>query len=237
VQGRSLQDRRTVEENPRWKSGKKMEKSLLLAAKWHRKQARKKDKEPYLGHLLGVASLVIEYGGTEEQACAALLHDAIEDQKKTMADIKVKTGSAAIARMVNECTESYKIPKGKHKNEVWAERKQWYIDHLRSKPSDSDSILVALADKVNNCEKTLRDFQEYNRNPQRLWRDFNAGDSCQKWWYEQLLEGFASKKLTGPQKRLVARFEEAVTALFGSRQIVDCDRKHQHWHELPKGAK
>jgi hypothetical protein len=226
-----------MEANPRWESGKRMATSLRLANSWHKKQARKKDSEPYLGHLLGVASLVIEYGGTEEQACAALLHDAIEDQKKTPEQIEKAVGSAAVARMVVGCTESYVIPKGKTKNEVWAERKQWYLDHLRKKPARDGSVLVALADKVNNCEKTLRDFREFRNNPTRLWRDFNAGDSCQKWWYEQLVREFKAKNLTGPQKRLVLRFEATVKELFGGRKIVPCNRNHQHWQDLKKVAK
>ena len=222
--------------DPRWESGKRMATSLRLANTWHKKQARKKDNEPYLGHLLGVAALVIEYGGSEEQACAALLHDAIEDQNKTAEQIAKATGSEEVASMVVGCTEAFLIPEGKHKDQVWAERKKWYLDFLRKKdPATDGSVLVALADKVNNCEKTLRDFHEFKQNPERLWRDFNAGDSCQQWWYRSLLKEFKRKKLKGSAGRLVLRFEEAVNELFGDREIIECDRAHQHWHQLPRG--
>jgi (p)ppGpp synthase/HD superfamily hydrolase len=59
---------------------RKFDEALAFAAELHRQQRRKGAETPYIGHLLSVAGLVLENGGTEEQAIAALLHDAIEDQ-------------------------------------------------------------------------------------------------------------------------------------------------------------
>ena len=221
-------------DKPRWESGSRMVTSLRLASTLHSTQARKKDNEPYLGHLLGVAALVIEYGGTEDQACAALLHDAIEDQDQTVGSLAAEVGDV-VAALVDGCTESYVIPEGKKKKEVWAERKHWYLDHLRN-DAHPDAVLVALADKVNNCEKTLRDFHEYGNDPVRLWAGFNAGDTCQAWWYRSLVKEFRAKNLPHPASMLVDRFHEAVEALFAGRELAACTCDHQH-HDAVGGAK
>lgn len=53
--------------------------ALHYASRLHAADMRKGTEIPYVSHLLAVCGLVLEHGGTEDEAIAALLHDAIED--------------------------------------------------------------------------------------------------------------------------------------------------------------
>ncbi len=90
----------------------RFEGALVYATRLDNGQSRKGTEIPYLAHLLAVTALVIEWGGDEEMAIAALLHDAVEDQGglETLADIRRRFGER-VAVIVDGCTDSYKIPK------------------------------------------------------------------------------------------------------------------------------
>ena len=236
------------DKEPTWVAGEILENALTLAVELHADHARKADGEPYLGHLMAVASNVIEAGGTEEQAAAALLHDAIEDRDATFELIATRVNEN-VARIVTSCSEE-NANSGLNKESTWAKRKDEYLQHLAGlDPLCDASILVALADKVNNCEKTARDIRRHLSEAGhtssaddaivQFWNKFNAGDSCQEWWYRRLIEEFEKK--IGQDNRLphnlLLRLVDAYTALFGNRQIIECGNAHQHWHDLPKGAK
>jgi (p)ppGpp synthase/HD superfamily hydrolase len=111
----------------------------------HAAQTRKVTGAPYLGHLLGVSSIVIDDGGTEDEAIAALLHDAAEDQggRDRLEEIRRKFGEA-VAKIVEDCTDSWTTPKP-----PWPERKRKYIDHART--LGPSSLRVSAADKVHNA--------------------------------------------------------------------------------------
>src|SRR5580693_9704905 len=102
--------------------------ALMYAARVHARQFRKGTTRPYIGHLLGVASIVLAHGGDEDEAIAALLHDAVEDQggKPRLLDIRQKFG-LRVAQIVEGSTDSDTLPKP-----PWLERKQAYLRHLRS---------------------------------------------------------------------------------------------------------
>ena len=109
--------------------------ALGYAARLHAKQTRKRTERPYVGHLLSVTSIVIEYGGDEEMAIAALLHDAVEDQGglPRLREIRKKFGTR-VARIVDGCTDSYTEPKP-----PWLVRKQEYVARVAGEDFNGDA--------------------------------------------------------------------------------------------------
>src|SRR5918995_2509967 len=110
----------------------------------HAAQTRKGTQAPYIGHLMGVASILLDDGGSEDEAIGALLHDAAEDHggRERLSDIRTRFGDA-VARIVEDCTDSWDTPKA-----PWAERKQAYVQHARKLAGPS--LRVSAADKVHN---------------------------------------------------------------------------------------
>ena len=121
--------------------------ALLWAEQIHRDQRRKGKAIPYISHLISVSALVWEDGGTEDQAIAALLHDAIEDAGQSHTSIAERFGSA-VADIVRDCTDTNGTPGGGEK-EPWLLRKTRYIASLEHKPEAS--LLVTAADKAHNA--------------------------------------------------------------------------------------
>lgn len=159
--------------------------AVAYAADKHATQTRKAGDIPYLGHLLSVAALVIEDGGTEKQAIAALLHDAAEDRggEATLAEIARKFG-ADVASIVEECSDTLQTPKP-----PWRGRKETYIRHLRE--ATDDAVLVSLADKLDNARAILRDFRALG---DEVWQRFSVQDPQQHlWYYRSLLEVFRQR--------------------------------------------
>jgi hypothetical protein len=191
----------------------RFESAMMFAAHAHAAHTRKGVGTPYLGHLLAVAGLVIDDGGTEEEAIAALLHDAVEDQGgETMRrQIEARFG-AAVASIVMECTDTTEKPKP-----AWLDRKKRYIDHL---PHASPSGLrVSMADKVHNVRCSLADLRDRKRDP------FNPGCKGGRegaaWYYRHLVEKFRTAKkppgsvLFEELERLVDELE-AITGIEGT---------------------
>ncbi|WP_445634452.1 Phosphohydrolase [Nostoc sp. DSM 114161] len=157
----------------------KFESALVYATRLHANQTRKISGVPYISHLLSVAALVIEAGGSEEEAIAALLHDSIEDQggKVTREDIRQHFGETVIA-IIDGCTEWDTPPKP-----PWLERKQRYLENLRhASPSVK---LVSLADKLHNARSLLTDLQQRG---DAVWVEFNNGKEKTFWFYQSLIE-------------------------------------------------
>jgi (p)ppGpp synthase/HD superfamily hydrolase len=159
----------------------RFEDALRFAAHLHSRQKRKGTSVPYVAHLLSVASLVLENGGDEDQAIAALLHDSVEDQGgvPTLHEIRRRFGER-VARIVDGCTDSYVHPKP-----PWRKRKEAYLAHLRH--ADADIRLVSLADKLHNARSILRDLRQ--AGPQSLSR-FNGGRLGTLWYYRSLVNIF-----------------------------------------------
>lgn len=167
--------------------GDRFREGLNYAVTVHASQARKGTHIPYLGHVLGVCSLVIDAGGSENQAIAALLHDAAEDQggRARLADIKERFG-APVAAIVEACSDTFDDPKPD-----WRPRKQDYIDRLRTK--STDALLVSLADKVHNARSILADL---STDREALWDRFTGKRAGTLWYYRQLADVF-SQRLPG----------------------------------------
>ena len=170
---------------------------------WHRDQARKSTTLPYILHPMGVASLVLEAGGDEEQAIAALLHDVPEDcgGEARLAEILEMFGPRVEA-MVRGCSDS--LVAEKEDKAPWRERKQAHIDHVAT--ADMDTLIVTAADKVHNGRAIATDLQNYR---DQVWDRFNAWDidesgqriagSCKKnviWYYTEFYSKLEDRKVT-----------------------------------------
>ena len=189
------------------KLSERFDDALTFASGLHRTQTRKGGDIPYLGHLLSVASLIIEGGGTETQAIAGLLHDAVEDQggAPVLAAIREKFGDD-VATIVAECSDTDVVPKP-----PWKKRKQDYIDHLGD--ASEATILVSLADKLDNARAILRD---YRIDGDELWQRFSIHDPQQHlWYYRCLLAVYQSRNstwLVAELERVLGELEDLVTA-------------------------
>ena len=155
--------------------------ALTYAVELHRGQLRKSSRTPYVGHLLGVVSLVLEAGGTETEAIAALLHDAVEDQggRETLQEIRTRFGDS-IADIVDALTDAYTVPKP-----PWKERKERFLISLQSAPPPVQ--LVALADKVHNARSLHRELLVHG---DRIWNNFTGRKEGTLWYYRSLVSIF-----------------------------------------------
>lgn len=165
--------------------------ALLFASELHRNQTRKGSGIPYIAHLMSVSSRVLSAGGTEIQGIAGLLHDAAEDQggQTTLNMIHERFG-AEVAQIVADCTDSWVEPKPE-----WRTRKEAYLAKLPSKPVNS--LLVSLADKLDNAEAILNDYRQIG---DELWRRFTGAREGTIWYYRELSTIF-TKALPSPLSR------------------------------------
>jgi (p)ppGpp synthase/HD superfamily hydrolase len=161
--------------------GPRFDDALVYAHAVHAGDRRKGTLAPYLGHLIGVASIVIDDGGSEDEAIAALLHDAAEDHggRARVDEIRAKFGDA-VAKIVEDCTDSWETPK-----RPWAERKQAYTDHARH--LNASSLRVSAADKVHNAYAILRDLRNEGES---VWGRFNASADDVMAYYAGLVRSF-----------------------------------------------
>jgi GTP pyrophosphokinase len=159
--------------------GEKFEQALPYAARLHKDQVRKGTSTPYVTHLLAVASIVGENGGTEDEVVAALLHDAPEDQggKARLGEIRVRFGDE-VAEIVDGCTDTYETPKP-----PWRERKDRYLAHLADAPGSVR--LVSSADKLHNARTVLSDYRLVGED---LWSRFNGGKEGTLWYYRAIVD-------------------------------------------------
>jgi (p)ppGpp synthase/HD superfamily hydrolase len=161
----------------------RFDQALQYAASIHRTQIRKGTEIPYLAHLLGAASIALEYGANEDEAIGALLHDAAEDAGglARIEDIRSNFG-AAVAAIVEGCTDAVVVPKP-----PWRKRKEDYIAHLSS--ASASVRLVSASDKLHNARAILSD---YRRHGEALWSRFNGRREGTLWYYRALIDAFAA---------------------------------------------
>jgi len=175
----------------------RFEDALVFAAQLHRDQRRKGSNVPYVSHLLAVSSLVIEHGGDEDQAIAALLHDAIEDQggPKAREEILRRFGEG-VTGIVEGCTDSQADPKP-----PWRARKEAFIAGISGK---SRSVqLVCAADKLHNARCILSDYRTLD---EKVWERFVGGREGTLWYYRELVNALIQSGRT----QLVAELERVV---------------------------
>jgi len=174
----------------------------------HLRQARKGSQVPYISHLLAVTAIVLEHGGGEEAAIAALLHDAVEDQggEAMLEAIRTEFGDS-VAGIVAECSDTRETPKP-----PWRPRKEKYLEHLRG--ASRDAALVAAADRLHNLRSQARDLEEGHEN---AWTKFNAPKEDQLWLYGAFLErlrerGDLPASLLGEIQAVVAQIARRAAA-------------------------
>ena len=175
--------------------------ALARASNYHRGQQRKGSRTPYVGHLLTVAGYVLEDGGSEDEAIAALLHDALEDQYREdlPAELQKDFGPAVLA-FVEGCSQE-KVP---GEQLPWRMRKERYIENLAG--AGEEVVRVSLADKLANVRSMLRDHREEG---DQLWERFNASAGEIVWYYRSLA---ARYKLLRPGA-MAAEFVDEVERL------------------------
>ena len=176
---------------------RRFDEAFSYAHELHGEQTRKGTAAPYVGHLMGVASIVLDDGGNEDEAIAALLHDAPEDHggRPRLEEIRSRFGDA-VARIVEDCTDSWETPKA-----PWIDRKKAYLEHARHLPPAS--LRVSAADKVHNSYAILRDLRNMG---EKVWDRFNAGADDVMSYYESLVRAYRQAgggKLVDELERIV----------------------------------
>jgi len=190
----------------RWEPGQRFSEALAFAVEAHSTQLRKGSETPYIAHLMSVAALVIEDGGSEDEAIAALLHDAAEDQggEPMLEEIERRFGSD-VRRIVAACSDTFEMPKPE-----WRRRKEDYIAAVAGK--QPDEVRVSLADKLHNARSILFDLRALGDD---LWSRFSADRESVIWYYRALATEF-TKLEAGPMadelERVVADIKALVAA-------------------------
>jgi (p)ppGpp synthase/HD superfamily hydrolase len=180
----------------------RFDEGLVYATRLHAGQLRKGTPIPYIAHLLSVTGLVLEDGGGEVEAIAALLHDAVEDQggAATREEIRRRFGERVVA-IVDGCTDADTIPKP-----PWRARKEAYVAHVRHAPPDVRR--VSLADKLHNARAIRADLRQHG---DALWARFNGGREGTLWYYRALAEAFreaGSGRMAEELDRVVSEIEQ-----------------------------
>jgi (p)ppGpp synthase/HD superfamily hydrolase len=175
---------------------RRYDEALAWASELHRGQKRKGTEVPYVAHLLAVSSLALEAGAGEDEAIAALLHDAVEDQggAPTLARIRERFGDV-VADIVDGCTESDQDPKP-----PWKERKEAYLAHLAEAPANVR--LVSLCDKLHNARNILSDLRTHGP---AVWDRFTGGRDGSLWYYTSLVAAYRRAGMTGAHLDELAR--------------------------------
>ncbi len=191
-----------------------------LAWRWHGLQTRKGKPVSYMSHLLQVQGLVIDAGGSPEEAIAALLHDSLEDasspsDRAEREEVIATRFGATVLRIVLDCTDTTADEAGSEKG-PWRERKERYLSQLRA--ADASSRLVAACDKRHNLGDLVSDLR--HEGLETLSR-FNAGAPLQVWYYEAVL------KICGPSipARLARDLDNLISNL---RELVHSASNDDH---------
>lgn len=182
----------------------KFTEALVYAAQLHATQIRKGSGVPYIAHLLGVASIALEYGANESEAIAALLHDAIEDQggAKIRDEIQQRFGET-VAQIVEGCTDTDLTPKP-----PWRDRKEAYLAHISH--TSASVRLVSAADKLYNCQSILKDYRQIG---DEIWQRFTGKKEGTLWYYRSLVNAFRQVETTPlieELDRVVSELEQLV---------------------------
>jgi (p)ppGpp synthase/HD superfamily hydrolase len=181
--------------------------ALAYASEHHRKQLRKGSRVPYLTHLMSVSALVLEHGGSEDQAIAGLLHDAVEDAPKgtggaVLAEIRSRFGDD-VAEIVRACSDG--LDAEGNRNGTWAERKLAYVEALPGKPAAA--LVVTAADKTHNGLCIAADVRRYGQD---FWSTFNASRDELLWYYTSVERAVAERL---PDSSIAAALQRAVSEL------------------------
>jgi GTP pyrophosphokinase len=187
----------------------RFEDALVYATRLHANQRRKGSGIPYVAHLLAVCAIVLEYGGGEDEAIAALLHDAVEDQggPRTREEIRRRFGEAVVA-IVDACSDTDEVPKP-----PWLARKEAYIARIAAEPAPAR--LVSAADKLHNARSILKDYREIG---DAVWDRFHGGREGTLWYYSALVEAFRSADVE--HSALIDELARVVDEISSNRRVT-----------------
>jgi (p)ppGpp synthase/HD superfamily hydrolase len=179
--------------------GARLQKAFRYAAEQHAGQVRKQSAVPYLSHLMAVTSLVLEAGGDEDMAIAALLHDVVEDcgGMPRLREVQRMFG-ARVVKIVEGCTDSFSDPKL-----PWIVRKEEYLRRL--KHEDSETRLVSASDKLHNVRTVIAD---YRQDGESIWKRFSGGRDGTLWYYRALSDEFQRRKANRSTRELAIAVRE-----------------------------
>jgi (p)ppGpp synthase/HD superfamily hydrolase len=198
--------------------GPRFEDAVSYAARAHASQVRKGSGVPYIAHLLGVAALVLEDGGGEDEAVAALLHDAVEDQggPTRLEDIRRRFGER-VATIVEGCSDA--IPEPGQPKRDWWDRKCAHLDHLVHADGDLAAPLlrVSMADKLSNLRATVRDA---GLGGDGFWSVFRHGAAGQLWYYGRMNDIFRARC---PDSTMLPELEALLAQL--AEVVPEADRR------------
>ena len=172
----------------------KLSPALALAIEAHQGQIRKSTQIPYISHPLAVASIALEFGASEDQAIAALLHDSIEDGGRKYEEVILAQFGQYVHDLVQGCTDG--TPDKTGKKAPWLERKTAYLEHLQI--ASDDILLVSCSDKLHNARAIVADL--INEGPS-VFERFSSTPEQTLWYYRQLANVFTNRK-TPPAKAL-----------------------------------
>ena len=201
--------------------------ALVYVSALHRHQNRKGTAAdgvppvPYVSHLLGVASLVLEAGGDEDEAIAALCHDSVEDQARggaTRREILERFGERVL-EIVMACTKeelSGALSDGEKQRRRREVRKH-YVDGVRT-TTDRSVLRVIAADKLHNARAVLADLQALG---DKVWARFNGTPEETLRYYRDVLEALAA---AGAEPRLVYELRRVVTDMEALAQSLAAER-------------
>ena len=199
--------------------GPRLQRAFRYAAEKHAGQTRKQTAVPYLSHLMAVASLVLEAGGDEDMAIAALLHDVVEDcgGMPRLREIRKQFGPR-VARIVEGCTDSFGEPKPE-----WIERKKNYLREV--KHADAETRLVSASDKLHNVRTILAD---YRKDGEAIWKRFNGKKEGTLWYYRALSDEYQRRSPNRNTRELeivVAELERTVGEKSSLSSLTSLSRK------------
>jgi (p)ppGpp synthase/HD superfamily hydrolase len=174
--------------------------ALVYGCQLHALQRRKGSDVPYVAHLLAVAAIALEHGADEDEAIAAVLHDAIEDQGgQAVREVIERRFGPRVAQIVDACTDTDQTPKP-----PWRQRKEQYLVHLTT--ADDSARLVTAADKLHNVRSLVDDYLVHGES---LWARFNGGREGTLWYYRAVVEALGTSSHT----RLIEALDREVREL------------------------
>lgn len=191
--------------------GKRFEEALLFAARQHALQKRKASDVPYISHLLGVASLVLEAGADEDVAISALLHDVVEDcgGRPMLEEVRQRFGPR-VAGIVEGCTDNLNGEKPS-----WWERKKPYLRHLQA--ASDDERLVSVADKLHNLRSIVADYRSVGEN---VWQRFHGKRDGTLWYYRSLVAEF-DKRPNRLSQELARMLHELESLMASAGEVLE----------------
>ncbi len=185
-------------------------KALQFTFKLHGHDARKESNVPYLAHLLSVCALVQQDGGDEDEAIAALLHDALEDKpEETNRNEITELFGERVVTIIEVSIDTPPDYIGGVKPE-WRQRKEAYLSHARN--TNPSMLRVTIADKVDNARAILADYQRLGEG---LWKRFNAGKEDQLWYYKSSISAYEAAGYQGPLLEELRRLVSLIRAQAG----------------------